>query len=390
MNAPAAAAVLPAETASPQLVTLAEQIAQIYDAAADPAGWPEALRQTTEFVGGASAVMYFHDFFQPSGTFHYSSDADAHVADAYFRACVRTNPFMPTFLTAEPGGVYAATDILPLEQLRRTRFFREWCGPQGYSDVLAAVLVKSGMYFAGVIVAVPDSREGADDQMHRRLKLLAPHFSRALAIGKAIDLHKIEAATLADTLDGLAAGVFFVDEHARLINANEAGRRMATDADVVAVAQGALTACDREADVALRSACARAGSAEVEEGGGGIPLTERGGGRYMAHVLPLTSGARRSAGAAYAAAAAVFVRRSGLDIPSTVEAISKAYGLTPRELRALYAIVASPSVKDASELLGLSQATVKTHLQRVFDKTGARKQADLVKLVAGYMSPINS
>lgn len=390
MNAPVAAAALSAETASPQLRSLAELIAQIYDAAADPATWPETLRQTTEFVGGASAVMYFHDFFQPSGTFHYSSDADAHVADAYFRSCVRTNPFMPTFLTAEPGGVYAATDILPVEQLRRTRFFREWCGPQGYSDVLAAVLVKSGMYFAGVIVAVPDGREAADDEMHRRLKLLAPHFSRALAIGKAIDLHKIEAAAFADTLDGLAAGVFFVDEQARLIHANEAGRRMVAEGDVAGGAQGTLTASDRQADASLRSACARVARGEVEEGGGGIPLTGRGGGRYMAHVLPLTSGARRSAGAAYAATAAVFIRRSGLDIPSPVEAISKAYGLTPSELRALYAIVAAPSVKDASELLGLSQATVKTHLQRVFDKTGARKQADLVKLVAGYMSPINA
>jgi DNA-binding CsgD family transcriptional regulator len=33
---------------------------------------------------------------------------------------------------------------------------------------------------------------------------------------------------------------------------------------------------------------------------------------------------------------------------------------------------------------------VKTHLHRVFEKTGAKRQADLVKLMAGYASPLVS
>jgi Bacterial regulatory proteins, luxR family len=40
--------------------------------------------------------------------------------------------------------------------------------------------------------------------------------------------------------------------------------------------------------------------------------------------------------------------------------------------------------------LGVSETTVKTHLQHVFEKTGTQRQADLVKLVAGYMSPLAS
>jgi hypothetical protein len=35
-----------------------------------------------------------------------------------------------------------------------------------------------------------------------------------------------------------------------------------------------------------------------------------------------------------------------------------------------------------------SETTVKTHLQRAFEKTASRRQADLVELVAGYMSPL--
>jgi len=31
---------------------------------------------------------------------------------------------------------------------------------------------------------------------------------------------------------------------------------------------------------------------------------------------------------------------------------------------------------------------VKTHLARIFEKTGVKRQADLVKVVAGFMSPL--
>jgi DNA-binding CsgD family transcriptional regulator len=39
-------------------------------------------------------------------------------------------------------------------------------------------------------------------------------------------------------------------------------------------------------------------------------------------------------------------------------------------------------------VLEISQATVKTHLSRLFDKTGTNRQADLVKIVAGFANPI--
>ena len=38
--------------------------------------------------------------------------------------------------------------------------------------------------------------------------------------------------------------------------------------------------------------------------------------------------------------------------------------------------------------LGVAETTVKTHLHRVFAKTGTSRQADLVRLVAGYASPL--
>ena len=58
------------------------------------------------------------------------------------------------------------------------------------------------------------------------------------------------------------------------------------------------------------------------------------------------------------------------------------------ELRVLLAIVEVGGVPEVAEALGVARTTVKTHLGRLYEKTGARRQADLVKLVAGLANPL--
>ena len=80
--------------------------------------------------------------------------------------------------------------------------------------------------------------------------------------------------------------------------------------------------------------------------------------------------------------------RAELVAPSPPELIAKSYRLTPSELRVLLAVVEVGGVPEVALALGISETTVKTHLQRVFEKTASKRQVDLVKLVAGYMSPL--
>jgi DNA-binding CsgD family transcriptional regulator len=76
------------------------------------------------------------------------------------------------------------------------------------------------------------------------------------------------------------------------------------------------------------------------------------------------------------------------DIPSPLETVGKIYKLTPTELRVLFAIVQIGGVPEVAEMLGIAVSTAKTHLRRLFAKTGTNRQVDLVKLVAGYASPL--
>ena len=233
-------------------------------------------------------------------------------------------------------------------------------------------------------------RDGiVNDEMRARMRLLAPHFRRAVLVGRLLDHGRSKAAEFADTFDGLSAGMFLVDATGRIIHANTAGHALLSTGALNAVGNR-LGAYDPECDGLLKDTftAASQGDGAIDVKGISVPLRGRDGAEYVAHVLPLTSGARRQAAAAYAATAAVFAYKAKMNAVSPLEAIARRYNLTPTELRVLLAIVEVGGVPEVAETLGVSATTVKSHVTNLFKKTGADRQADLVKLVAAFSNPL--
>jgi DNA-binding NarL/FixJ family response regulator len=69
----------------------------------------------------------------------------------------------------------------------------------------------------------------------------------------------------------------------------------------------------------------------------------------------------------------LFVRKAALEIPSPPEVIAKTSKLTPTELRVLLAIVEVGGVPEVAAALGVADTTIKTHVSRLFAKTGATR-----------------
>ncbi|HEY4737318.1 MAG TPA: LuxR family transcriptional regulator, partial [Xanthobacteraceae bacterium] len=187
--------------------------------------------------------------------------------------------------------------------------------PQGIVDTLVSNLEKSRISCAGFWVFRRINEGFADDEMRRRFALIVPHVRRALAIGQVIDLKKIEAAALADSLDALPAGMFLVDSFGRIVHTNLCGHAMVSEGNVLNARSGKLGALDPEKDQALLDAFTAAGRGDGSMGRKGlaVALKARDETRYVANVLPLTSGARRRAGVLYSAVATVFVYEAVLD-----------------------------------------------------------------------------
>jgi DNA-binding CsgD family transcriptional regulator len=369
---------------------LSRLISNIYDAALDSTLWASVLEQIAGFVGGPAASLYSKDVVIKSANVAYQFGLDPRYVQLYLERYARFDPTGAAHLFAEIEEPVATADVMPYDEFLDTRFYREWVKPQGLVDTVNSVLEKS-LTSLSCLVVFRHERDGlVDDQTRRRMRLIAPHVRRAALIGKVIDLKTAQAETLADAMDGISAGMYLVDATGRVVHANMAGHVMLNSSDVLSVAGGRLISGDLQADQALAETFTAAGHGEPTVGTKGIAvsLIARNGKRYVAHVLPLTAGARRRAGASYAAAAALFVHKAVLETPSALEVIAKTYRLTPTELRVLLAIVEVGGVPEVADALGIGETTVKTHLGRLYGKTDTRRQADLVKLVAGFANPL--
>ena len=362
---------------------ISDLIEDIYDAALAPARWNDVVVGINEFVGGRACGIISKDPISKFGVTHYYCGADPHYIQLYSETHSKFDPLvrLPPF-----GQVTGIPDLVSFDEYRRGRFYQEWLRPQGCLDVANVVIEKSSSK-CPILLSVLPNRRMVDDEMRRRIGLVVPHLHRALMINKAIEIRKSEAATFADILDGLSAGIFLVDAQCRIVHANAAGESMLCDDDFLRSISGQLVARDAKASRGLREIVANGGVGTAANGGA-FSLTARDGARYVAHLLPLTSVVRNGARGPSKAIAAVFVRKVELDGRSWSGLVARAFGLTPAELRVLLAIVKVGGVPETSQTLGVAETTVKTHLYRVFAKTGASRQADLVKLAAGFANPL--
>jgi DNA-binding CsgD family transcriptional regulator len=369
---------------------LSSVIGGVYDAALDPALWPPALGQAAQFADGWSAALFWKDATSKSGGVYYDDGRmERRYVQLYFDKYVKYDPSTTGHYFAELERPMATGDIIAYDEFRDTRFYREWAKPQGLVDFVSAVLDRSTTSVAMFGMFRHERHGVANEETRRRVGLIVPHVRRAVLIGRAIDLRTAEAASFADSLDGLSAGMFLVDASGRITHANAAGHGMVAEGSVLRAVGGRLTASEAEPDRLLRDSFTAAGAGDAGIGIKGIAVALTGASqRHVAHVLPLTSGARRRAGATYAAVAAVFVHRASPNLPSPPETMAKTYKLTPTELRVLLAVVEVGGVPEVAEALGVAATTVKTHLGRLYVKTGCRRQADLVKLVAGFCNPL--
>jgi DNA-binding CsgD family transcriptional regulator len=219
-------------------------------------------------------------------------------------------------------------------------------------------------------------------------KLLLPHLRRAVTISKVLDVRTIVGEWMAEALDALRCAVMLINEHGTILHANRSAEHMLdAGGGPIQSAQGVLQATAPSAASELRSALTLAAGNEAGIGKTGlaIRLTEPDVPPVFAHVLPLTGSDFRTR-LQPAAVAAVFIGTPP-DAQEGADALASAFGLTPAETKVLANLFAGRTLVETAATLGITRPTAKTHLEHIFLKTGVTRQAELMRLWTGLISP---
>lgn len=367
---------------------LLDLVSLIYDAVLKPDLWNAVLEKTAGFVGGMGASIFRQDVIRKVGNAYYTWGMDRDYEELYFKKYIHVNPLLPAMLTVDVGRVSSNSEQLVPAEFFETRFYKEWAKPQGLIDNVFCILDRSVTSAAGCVVFRNEQDGMADAETFGLLGAIVPHLRRAVLIGNVIEQTSSKAQGFSDLLDGIRAGVFAVDASGNTLYSNKAANDIILNGDYLRTPGGKLCAKRPESNQLLQEAIRAAGDGDLAVGNKSvaIPLTAADGTRHVAHLMPLTR--RRAAGIDESATAAVFVHKAALELPNSPEVIASAYKLTKTELRVLLALVQLGAGPEIAEALGVGSGTVKTHLRNLFRKTGAKHQADLVKLVAGFSQSV--
>ena len=262
-----------------------------------------------------------------------------------------------------------------------TEIFSGSSKPQGPERMMGATLLTEGFVSTVVSVSRPYSQGEFDAAQTRLFAALIPHLQRAVQLGLRLAALDGPPTSSAEMLNRLPHAVLLVDAGARVIFANQAAARMLGAGNGLSLDRDSLKAETTEDTRRLRQTIADCAQPANELGGAGgrFRLSRRDRGPLTMLVIPHRTQVtwidilRPTAILFITEAEQAAVRRS--------ERFSRDFGLTRAEAVFAVEISKGDGLQATASRLGVSLTTVRTHLAHVFDKTGTRRQAELVRLM---------
>ncbi len=363
---------------------LSELLDEVYDCVANPPHWNMVLRKVCDELDLISGVLgcYVRSEGTPLLRIQHG------VSPAFFDRMPEYGAEMGSFwggferIHSFPIGELTLHSVVqPDYDPAGNRFAREWCEPQGICDFAAMTLANDSDTLSSLVFGSSRLLERDGQSELELLRLLSPHIRRALGISRLLDLKSIELRNLTSALEALPNGLVLLDTAAKVVFANAAADAMVRGNDSLRVSDGRLTLTDPAASGALASVLADLANGSVlSERGSGIPLRGANGTSRMLHVLPLNHGSMRHALDARAVAA-IFVVSELTQASLPQDALRLLYDLTPAEVRVCELLVDGFTPAEIAGRIGVAPSTAKSHLLRIFEKTGTGRQAELVRLV---------
>lgn len=364
-------------------------IGDIYDCVLDPDGWAEVMIRITGAVDGAYTTIALASTAGNQGRFAAQSPWDPEqmrvLQEDYD---FDTIPGLKAAVVGDVDSPVATLSQMSEAELQQTPFFQNWAKPQGLREGCITKFVHTPDRIGLMGCTTRATREAISAEEQRFLALLSPHLRRASLIGDLLDQSRVTANLYRQALDHLAVPVVLTGAHGTILHANGAAERMFSAQGPILSRNGVLQVQNPAVARALLEAIASAASADFLLGsrGIGLPISAPGQPPAVAYVLPLSEGTARAA--FQPACAAVFVSTTTSSSPLPEAVLTTLFDLTPAEARVLLRIGSGLSASKSALSLGIGENTLKTHLNRIFAKTGTRRQADLVKLVSDMGTPL--
>lgn len=177
-----------------------------------------------------------------------------------------------------------------------------------------------------------------------------------------------------EALDRLGRGLFIVTKSGILLLCNRTAENLLSDS--LHLHRSRLYARDRAQTESLHQLIVKAATHNTT---GSMIITGTDGPGILLSVLPICATPWRSRHGQHGAM--LISKQFKSATPRRLDAISRHYGLTPAETRVAGELILGDGIAGVALRLNISEATARTHVIRLFQKTGTGRQAQLIGLL---------
>ena len=357
---------------------LSELIGSIYDTVVDPSACPTMLNGLADYLGATGGAQVGAYNAKTHGITMLAPRVDPKELPSFskywanvWRQCDK-HPV---------GAVIVPERRISHRDRHHTDVLNGSPKPQGPERMMGATLLTEGSVSTVVSVSRPNS-EGEFDAVQTRLfAALIPHLQRAVQLRLRLAALDGPPTSSAEMLNWLPHAVLLVDAGARVIFANQAAARMLGADDGLSLGRDGLKAETSEDTRRLRQTIADCAEPASELGGAGgrLRLSRRDRGPLTMLVIPHRTQVTWID--IVRPTAILFITEAEQAAVLRSERFGQDFGLTRAEAVFAVEISKGDGLQATASRLGVSLTTVRTHLAHVFDKTGTRRQAELVRLI---------
>jgi DNA-binding CsgD family transcriptional regulator len=300
--------------------------------------------------------------------------ADYNRREGFFDLETFSDAGLLPYASLRPNRVYSLAETMLPDSPEAKRHHREVLDAASVAHARFIRIVARGDHNAWLVLLHDRTDFGAGDSA--LLSALAPHFALALALLMDLRGLRLRATIAEDALGLIGVGQAMFDADGRVAVADPIA---SDELDIQSTGRAQIRAAEAQA---LAGAC-RELTRAAPSARRAVRFDDRLGKYVLLRRAPVAPDSPLSSGYCVG-----LVRQQRRENPmSAAPVIAATLGLSAREAALAEAISQGRSLVDAGAALQLTPETARNYSKRIYAKTGASGQADLVRLLLTGLSP---
>jgi DNA-binding CsgD family transcriptional regulator len=369
-------------TSAPLLSSL---LADLYATPLEPARWSPFLDKLCTLTN--SSCGYVMGAYQDSGNVILAGGGQNHDAEffrLYGEQYGSSDPFRPGLAKLPTIGVNHGAELVDQAAVRKTEFYSDLLS-QYDMEYMTLLLCSFGeVRTEGLSLWRSQKHLSMTKESEQLLEMLMPHLKTVLALRSKISSGESLAVFSEAVMEALSTAALLVDGQGRIHHMNPRAKACLAESKGLQILSGRLRAGSSKDAAELSRLLLGVTAAHRADAipGGAMSIARPGDTPLRLSVVRSPDNGAFDDLDRYAV---VFIYDQNLDQTAAREnrslTMRQLYQLTPTEARMADFLCSGLTIKEASDLLRVTVETARFQVKRILSKTGAHRQAELVRLM---------